>query len=138
MKLSRRNAMAAAAGIALGGLLTESTVAEDAKGASGGKRLTLLHLTDTHATLETHPEYVPGEVPEFQMMGGFARLKTAIDRERSSATGACFLLDGGDEFQGSGPAAWSKGDVILEPLNALGADAFVPVNWEPAYGPEVF
>jgi len=105
---------------------------------SGPKRLTLLHLTDTHATLETHPEYLPGEVPEFQMMGGFARLKTAIERQRSTATGACFLLDGGDEFQGSGPAAWSEGEVILEPLNALGADAFVPGNWEPAYGPKRF
>ena len=28
--------------------------------AAGAKRLTLLHLTDTHAQLETHPEYLPG------------------------------------------------------------------------------
>jgi len=104
--------------------------------ASGAKRLTLLHLTDTHAQLETHPEYLPGKQPEIQQMGGFARLKTAIDRERASATGPSFLLDGGDEFQGSGAAAWSQGGVMLEPLNALGLDAFVPGNWEPVYGPE--
>jgi 2',3'-cyclic-nucleotide 2'-phosphodiesterase (5'-nucleotidase family) len=102
------------------------------------KRATLLHFTDTHAQLETHPEYLPGASPEIQMMGGYARLKTAIDRERASSNGACFLLDGGDEFHGSGPAAWSEGEVILDPLKAFGIDAFVPGNWEPVYGPERF
>jgi len=104
----------------------------------GGKRVTLLYFSDTHAQLETHPEYVPGASPEIQMMGGYARLKTAIEQERASRDGACFLLDGGDEFQGSGPAAWSEGKVIVEPLKALGLDAFVPGNWEAAYGPERF
>jgi 2',3'-cyclic-nucleotide 2'-phosphodiesterase (5'-nucleotidase family) len=105
---------------------------------AGGKRLTLLHFADTHAQLETHPEYLPGAVPDIQMMGGYARLKTAIERQRTHCEGACFLLDGGDEFQGSGPAAWSQGEVVLEPLRALGIDAFTPGNWEPAYGPERF
>jgi S-sulfosulfanyl-L-cysteine sulfohydrolase len=103
-----------------------------------GKRVTLLHFTDTHAQLETHPEYLPGASPEIQMLGGYARLKTAIERERSICDGPCFLLDGGDEFQGSGPAAWSEGEAVLGPLNALGIDVFVPGNWEPAYGPERF
>jgi 2',3'-cyclic-nucleotide 2'-phosphodiesterase (5'-nucleotidase family) len=103
-----------------------------------GKRVTLLYFSDTHAQLETHPEYVPGASPEIQMMGGYARLKTAIEQERASRDGACFLIDGGDEFQGSGPAAWSEGEVIVEPLKAFGLDAFVPGNWEAAYGPERF
>src|SRR5512135_1698339 len=103
-----------------------------------GKRLTLLHFTDTHAQLETHPEFVPGATPEIQMMGGYARLKSAIEYERARCEGACFLLDGGDEFQGSGPAAWSEGEAILNPLNALGIDVFTPGNWDPAYGPERF
>ncbi len=109
-----------------------------AGGAGAGKRVTLLHFTDTHAQLETHPEYLPGATPEIQMMGGYARLKTAIERERGACDGACFLLDGGDDFQGSGPAAWSQGEVVLAPLNALRPDVFVPGNWEPAYGPERF
>ena len=103
-----------------------------------GKRLTLLHFSDTHAQLETHPEYLPGAMPEIQMMGGYARLKTAIERERGDCEGPCFLLDGGDEFQGSGPAAWSEGEAVLKPLKALGIDVFTPGNWEPAYGPERF
>ncbi len=104
----------------------------------GARHVTLLHIADTHAQLETHPEYMPGEKPELQQMGGYARLKTAIDRERASAQGAVFLADGGDTFQGSGPAAWSKGEVVLGPLNALGLDMFVPGNWEVVYGPERF
>src|ERR1700704_2278925 len=103
-----------------------------------GKRITLLYFTDIHAQLETHPEYLPGAVPEIQMMGGYARPKTAIERERASSGNACCLLDGGDEFQGSGPAAWSEGEVVLDPLNAFGTDAFLPGNWEATYGPERF
>ena len=98
------------------------------------KHVRLLHISDTHAQLETHPEYMPGEKPELHMMGGYARLKTAIDVERKGATGAVFLVDGGDTFQGSGAAAWSRGQVVVNPLNALGLDAFVPGNWEPVYG----
>ncbi len=103
-----------------------------------GRRVTLLHFTDTHAMLETHSEYLPGATPEIQDLGGFARLKTALDREREASQGPCFVFDGGDEFQGSGPAAWSQGEVILKPLNALGADVFTPGNWEPVYGPKIF
>jgi sulfur-oxidizing protein SoxB len=103
-----------------------------------GKRLTLLHFTDSHAQLETHLDYLPGAAPEFQMMGGFARLKTAIEEERAREDAPSFLLDGGDDFQGSGAAAWSEGNAILEPLNAMGLDVFTPGNWDPAYGPERF
>ncbi len=121
--------------ISAGALVTAPATADQ---ITEGKALTLLHFTDTHAQLETHPEYLPGTTPEIQMMGGYARLKTAIERERAHCEGACFLLDGGDEFQGSGPAAWSEGEAILAPLKAIGIDVFTPGNWEPAYGPERF
>ncbi|MCA1665417.1 MAG: bifunctional metallophosphatase/5'-nucleotidase, partial [Myxococcales bacterium] len=102
------------------------------------RTVTFLHLADSHAQLETHPEYMPGETPELVPMGGYARLKTAIDRERARAKGAVFVADGGDTFQGSGPAAWSKGEAVLAPFNALGVDVCVPGNWEVVYGPERF
>lgn len=107
-------------------------------GQSRGKRLTLLHLTDTHAQLETHWEYLPGGRREIVPMGGFARLKTAIDAQRATSHGPAFLVDGGDLVQGSGPAAWSSGEVMIAPSNALELDAFVPGNWEPVYGPSQF
>lgn len=135
MSVSRRLFMAGAVAGAAGAVLGAPSLFAQPR-ASGAKRLTLLHLTDTHAQIETHPEYLPGRTPDIRPMGGFARLKTAIDRARADAAGPSFLLDGGDEFQGSGAAAWSQGGVMLEPLNALGIDAFVPGNWEPIYGPE--
>jgi len=100
------------------------------------RRVTLLQIADTHAQLETHAEYMPGESPELQPMGGFARLKTAVDRARKDAAGPSFFVDGGDTFQGSAAAAWSKGEAVVGPLNALGLDVCVPGNWEPVYGPE--
>jgi sulfur-oxidizing protein SoxB len=102
------------------------------------RHVVFLHMADSHAQLETHPEYMPGQSPELQSMGGYARLKTAIDRERAAARGPSFLADGGDTFQGSGPAAWSEGEVVVKPLNALGIDVCVPGNWEVVYGPKRF
>jgi S-sulfosulfanyl-L-cysteine sulfohydrolase len=138
---SRRNFMASASVAAMGLAVTApglAAVADLSARLWKGKRVTLLHFTDTHAQLETHPEYLPGANPEIQMMGGYARLKTAIEREKANCVGPCFLADGGDDFQGSGPASWSEGEVVLDPINALGLDVFVPGNWEPAYGPERF
>ena len=140
-KLTRRQLLASAGVSAISSgipVISMAAAAMQPDQIQGGKHLTLLHFTDTHAQLETHPEYLPGAKPEIQMMGGYARLKTAIEHERAHCEGACFLLDGGDEFQGSGPAAWSEGEAILEPLKALGIDVFTPGNWEPAYGPERF
>ncbi len=141
---TRRRFMASASLAAIGfGLSSGAAVAATSGrtplgGEGKGRRVTLLHFTDTHAQLEAHPEYLPGANPEIQMMGGYARLKTAVERERSNCNGPCFLFDGGDDFQGSGPATWSRGEVVLGPLNALGLDVFVPGNWEPAYGPDRF
>lgn len=109
-----------------------------ASAPKGSRHVTFLHLADTHAQLETHAEYMPGQTPELVQMGGYARLKTALDRERAKLPEATFVADGGDTFQGSGPAAWSKGGVVLPPFNALGVDVCVPGNWEVAYGPERF
>ena len=106
--------------------------------SAAARHVVLLHMADSHAQLETHPELMPRETPELQSMGGYARLKTAIDRERAAARGPSFLADGGDTFQGSGPAAWSEGEVVLKPLNALGIDVCVPGNWEVVYGPKRF
>ena len=97
-----------------------------------------LHLADMHAQLDTHWEYLPEDPAHLRRMGGFARIRTALDQERATAPGAVFTLDGGDTFQGSALAAWTQGEAVLEPLNALGIDAGTPGNWEPVYGPQVF
>lgn len=98
------------------------------------QHVTLLHLADTHAQLESHAELLPGAEPELQQMGGYARIKTVLDQVRARAAGAVFVADGGDTFQGSGPAAWTEGEVVMAPFNALGVDVCVPGNWEVVYG----
>lgn len=120
------------------GLCLFFLVALGAPAAARERTITFLHIADTHAQLETHAEYMPGETPELDQMGGYARLKTALDRERARTPNAVFSADSGDTFQGSGPAAWSRGEVVLAPLNALGLDVCVPGNWEPVYGAERF
>lgn len=72
------------------------------KAAPAPKHVRFLHLADMHAQLDTHWEYLPEDPDHLHRMGGFARIRTALDRERASAPGAVFTLDGGDTFQGSG------------------------------------
>lgn len=102
------------------------------------KEVRLLHLGDMHAQLETHWEFLPEDPKNLKRMGGFARIKTALDEYKKSAPGAVFAVDGGDTFQGSALAAWTQGKAILGPLNALGIDVGIPGNWEVVYGPDVF
>jgi len=69
-------------------------------------------------------------------MGGFAHLKTLIDRLRAQAVaGPSFLLDGGDSWQGSGLARASSGADMVEAANMLGVDAMTG-HWEFTYGEE--
>jgi len=67
-------------------------------------------------------------------MGGFAHLKTLIDRLRTEAgPGNALLLDGGDIWQGTGLADASQGADMVEAANLLGVDAMTG-HWEFTYG----
>ena len=67
-------------------------------------------------------------------MGGFAHLKTLIDRLRTEAgAGNSLLLDGGDIWQGTGLANASQGADMVEAANLLGVDAMAG-HWEFTYG----
>ena len=67
-------------------LATQPLVRAQSPAPRTGRRVTLLHMADTHAQLETHPDYMPGEQPEIQQMGGFARLEDG-DRARARQRG---------------------------------------------------
>jgi len=67
-------------------------------------------------------------------MGGFAHLATLLKHLRSSRPGA-LLLDGGDTWQGSGVALWTKGQDMIDAQKLLGVDIMTG-HWEFTYGME--
>src|ERR1700688_2050001 len=70
----------------------------------------------------------------FGKLGGFAHLKTLIDRLRGDAGGGrALLLDGGDLWQGTGLANTMQGADMVEAANLLGIEAMTG-HWEFTYG----
>ena len=66
--------------------------------------------------------------------GGFAHLATLVKRLRAQRPGA-LLLDGGDTWQGSATALWSKGQDMVDACLALGVDVMT-AHWEFTHGQE--
>ena len=65
-------------------------------------------------------------------IGGFAHLATLVKRLRSEQP-ASLLLDGGDSWQGSATALWSKGADMIAASRLLGVD-IMTAHWEFTYG----
>jgi sulfur-oxidizing protein SoxB len=73
----------------------------------------------------------------FGKLGGFAHLKTLIDRLRGDVgPGRSLLLDGGDLWQGTGFANAMQGADMVEAANLLGIEAMTG-HWEFTYGEPV-
>ena len=64
----------------------------------------------------------------FGATGGFAHLATLVKKLRASRPGA-LLLDGGDTWQGSATALWTKGQDMVDAQKALGVDVMT-AHWE--------
>jgi S-sulfosulfanyl-L-cysteine sulfohydrolase len=65
-------------------------------------------------------------------VGGFAHLATLIKRLRATRPNA-LLLDGGDTWQGSATALWTKGQDMIDAGKLLGVDIMTG-HWEFTYG----
>lgn len=65
-------------------------------------------------------------------VGGFAHLATLVRRLKAGRPGA-LLLDGGDTWQGSATALWTKGQDMVDAALALGVDVMTP-HWEMTLG----
>jgi sulfur-oxidizing protein SoxB len=65
-------------------------------------------------------------------VGGFAHLKTLVDKVRSSRPGS-LLMDGGDTWQGSATALWTNAQDMVDACIELGVDVMAP-HWEMTYG----
>jgi S-sulfosulfanyl-L-cysteine sulfohydrolase len=67
-------------------------------------------------------------------VGGFAHLKTLVDKVRASRPGS-LLLDGGDTWQGSATALWTNAQDMVDACVELGVNVMTP-HWEMTYGAE--
>ncbi|MBR0695713.1 thiosulfohydrolase SoxB [Bradyrhizobium lablabi] len=73
----------------------------------------------------------------FGKLGGFAHLKTLVDKLRADVgERRSLLLDGGDLWQGTGLANTVKGADMVEAANLLGIEAMTG-HWEFTYGEQV-
>jgi S-sulfosulfanyl-L-cysteine sulfohydrolase len=67
-------------------------------------------------------------------VGGFAHLATLVRQLKASRPGA-LLLDGGDTWQGSATALWTKGQDMIDAAMLLGVDIMTG-HWEFTLGAE--
>jgi sulfur-oxidizing protein SoxB len=61
-------------------------------------------------------------------LGGFSHISTLVKRLKSSRPGS-LLLDGGDTWQGSATALWTKGQDMVDAAKLLGVDLMTG-HWE--------
>ena len=71
---------------------------------------------------------------QFGKVGGYAHLSTLVKKLRQSYgdQGRSLLLDGGDTWQGSATAYWTRGKDMVEASNILGVDVMTG-HWEFTY-----
>ncbi len=76
---------------------------------------------------------------KYGRMGGFAQVKTLLESLRTQAGGIenTLTMDGGDLWQGSATALWSRGMDMVEASNLLGVDIMTG-HWEFTYHEEEF
>ncbi|MEW8190549.1 MAG: thiosulfohydrolase SoxB [Candidatus Thiodiazotropha endolucinida] len=100
-----------------------------------GKRL-LDHFGVAPGSIEAHAfSYLDFDAAagKYGKVGGFAHLKTLIQRIRDDrGPGNSLLLDGGDTWQGSGTAYWTRGKDMVGACNRLGVDVMTG-HWEFTY-----
>ncbi len=99
--------------------------------------LTIAHVNDTHSALEaTEERLLIDGIPTKAYLGGFSRLKTALDSLRADSK-HLLLLHAGDAVQGTLYFTRFEGAADIAFLNTIGVDAMTLGNHEFDRGPEL-
>ena len=112
--------------VAVAALLSASAI-----GAPPEKMITILHTNDLHGHVEAWRGW-EGELAG-KTIGGVDRLATAIKQVRAEGSANLLLLDAGDAIGDTMIADETKGEAILQMMNALGYDAMTIGNHEPDF-----
>jgi len=99
----------------------------------------LAHFGIKPGTIEAHAftylNYTEA-AQQYGKVGGFAHLATLVKKLRAErGDGNSLLLDGGDTWQGSGTALWTRGMDMVGACNLLGVDIMTG-HWEFTYQDE--
>ena len=70
---------------------------------------------------------------QYGKVGGFAHMATLVKNMRAQRPNRTLLLDGGDTWQGSATALWTKGQDMVDAQKLLGVD-IMTAHWEFTYG----
>lgn len=97
--------------------------------ATDVRHITFIHTSDVHGDFHAHANSRDNQPSE----GGIARVATVIKQIRNSSQNS-FYVHTGDTIQGSAQALFTRGKAMIDVMNLLGVDAFVPGNWEHTYG----
>jgi sulfur-oxidizing protein SoxB len=99
----------------------------------------LSHFGIKPGTIEAHAFtylHYTEAAQQYGKVGGFAHLATLVKKVRAErGNGNSLLLDGGDTWQGSGTALWTRGMDMVGACNKLGVDVMTG-HWEFTYQDE--
>ena len=70
---------------------------------------------------------------KYGKVGGFAHLKTLVEKIRAQRPNRTLLMDSGDTWQGSATALWTQGQDMVDACKLLGVDIMTG-HWEFTYG----
>ena len=102
--------------------------------AAPEKMITILHTNDIHGHIDAWPGW-EGELAG-KTIGGMDHLATAIKQVRAEKGANVLLLDAGDAIGDTLIANETKGEAVLQMMNALGYDAMTIGNHEPDFTAE--